>query len=334
MSIECGSQALICDVPVRLDSYDGCSHACTYCFVKHKTDIKLVKANNCIKQLESFIKGERSKNFEWCDWKIPLYWGGMSDPFQPAELLHKVSLKMMDVFIEHQYPVLISTKGSSVLARDEYLNKLKEMNAAVQISALCSEYDKIELGAPTFEQRMIDAKKISQNCKRLIIRCQPYHISIFGSVLKNIKNFKEAGAHGVIFEGMKYKVKKPNTEKHFGDFVFSKDILQKQFQVLKEECHKYDLKFYSGENRLRSMGDDLCCCGIADIDGFKVNKGNFNHLILGKDAEFSKGQEEKKAGDITASLMQSTIGRRIGNSTTYKEFIEMASKTNFSKVVS
>ncbi len=29
---ECGSQVILCDLPVRMDTYKGCSHNCKYCF--------------------------------------------------------------------------------------------------------------------------------------------------------------------------------------------------------------------------------------------------------------------------------------------------------------
>ena len=35
----CGSQVVLCDVPIRFDTYKGCSHACKYCFVQRKKDI-------------------------------------------------------------------------------------------------------------------------------------------------------------------------------------------------------------------------------------------------------------------------------------------------------
>ena len=91
MAIRCGSQITICDVPISFDTYNGCSHACAYCFVKRKTDISQIEKDNCYKALKNFIEGGRTELTRWCDWKIPLHWGGMSDPFQPAEKRHKIN---------------------------------------------------------------------------------------------------------------------------------------------------------------------------------------------------------------------------------------------------
>ena len=39
----CGSQILLCDVPVRFDTYRGCSHGCTYCFTARKVKLSDIK---------------------------------------------------------------------------------------------------------------------------------------------------------------------------------------------------------------------------------------------------------------------------------------------------
>ena len=80
MGIKCGTQLVLCDVPVRLDTYKGCSHACKYCFSKKKTDISDIKEDNCVTRLREFISGKRTARTSWCDWDIPLHWGGHERP--------------------------------------------------------------------------------------------------------------------------------------------------------------------------------------------------------------------------------------------------------------
>ncbi len=82
---KCGSQCYLCDLPIRFDTYEGCSHACEYCFVKRKNTISNIKDGEGPEALLKFIKGQRNAETSWCDWNIPLHWGGMSDPFQPVE---------------------------------------------------------------------------------------------------------------------------------------------------------------------------------------------------------------------------------------------------------
>ena len=39
----CGSQCWLCDLPIRFDTYKGCSHACRYCFANAKRDLTDIK---------------------------------------------------------------------------------------------------------------------------------------------------------------------------------------------------------------------------------------------------------------------------------------------------
>lgn len=55
----CGSQCWLCDLPIRFDTYKGCSHGCEYCFVKRngKVDLKDIKVFESVETLKRFIGG-------------------------------------------------------------------------------------------------------------------------------------------------------------------------------------------------------------------------------------------------------------------------------------
>lgn len=203
----------------------------------------------------------------------------MSDPFQPIEKKHRYSLDALKVFKETQYPFVVSTKGKLV-AEQEYIDLLKDCNCVVQISMACSKYDKIEPGCPTFEERLKMLEKVSK-VARVNVRVQPYLIEAHNDIKNNIERFAKAGAYGAIFEGMKFSVKQKGLVKVGGDMVYPINALKHRFEELKNVCHDNGLRFYSGENRLRKMGDSLCCCGIDGMKGFKGNKFNINHFING-----------------------------------------------------
>lgn len=76
MGIACGSQVILCEYPIRLDTYEGCSHDCRYCFARSKRDIAAVKPLHCVEQVKRFVSGKRTQMTNWCDWDIPLHWGG------------------------------------------------------------------------------------------------------------------------------------------------------------------------------------------------------------------------------------------------------------------
>lgn len=300
---KCGSQICICDLPVRYDSYIGCAHACAYCFVKRKNDIAIVERGETAKNLAKFIAGERSSECKWVDWDIPIHYGGMSDPFQPVEREKHYTLEALKVFAETKYPVVISTKGRLCI-EEPWLSLLRECNVVVQISMACSSYDKLETGAPTYEERLHMVEVLSKNVPRVIARCQPYMHECFEEILGNVKRLAEAGAHGIIFEGMKFVKKKPGLVRVGGDWTYPVDVVKRDYSLLKAECHKYGLAFYCGENRLREMGDSLTCCGIDGLEGFVGNHYNANHILNGDVTEATPAMEKVGSAQCFKALHQ------------------------------
>lgn len=315
----CGSQVVLCDLPIRFDTYRGCTHQCKYCFATKKNySMKDVRKDETHKQLINFIKGKRVQTTSWCDWDIPLHWGGMSDPFQPAEKKLRESYKCLEVFKETQYPFVVSTKGK-LIATDEYLDLIKQCNCVVQISLVCPEFDIIERGAPKFAERLEIVKKISPH-KRVNIRIQPYMIEYHDSIMNSLEKFAEAGAYGVIIEGMKFIKAKKGLVRVGGDSVYPIGALKPKVAQIKEKAHKLGMKFYSGENRLRSMGDDLCCCGIDGLEGFKGNSFNINHIIHGGEFEMTPAMEKAPATSMKSLYQQAGSWERL-KSMTFKDIM-------------
>lgn len=314
----CGSQCYLCDVPIRFDTYEGCSHACKYCFAKKFVDISKIKKGESPKMLEDFINGKRNFTTSWCDWNIPIHWGGMSDPFQPCEKIHRVSYECLKIFAKTQYPFIVSTKGKLVIEK-EYLDLLEKCNCVVQISAVCSSYDKLEPGAPTFKERINMASILSKKVKRVIIRMQPYMHEVYQEIYDNLEKIAEAGVYGIIIEGMKFKKKKPGLVKIGGDYCYPYSLIKNDFLKLKERAHQLGLKIYAGENRIRILGDNLTCCGIDGLEGFEPNKFNLNHILNGDKQEPTEKMKKEKTGRPFRALAMDTIngGRMDSNSFAY-----------------
>lgn len=286
---ECGSQCILCDLPIRFDTYLGCSHGCKYCFVQRKSNLAVKPWEDAKKALE-FIKGKRNGETKWADWNIPLHWGGMSDPFQPVERKEKRTLEALKVFADTGYPVVISTKGKLCI-EEPYLSLIARGNVVMQVSALCDKYDSLEPGAPTFAERLVMIRKLSGAAKRVIVRAQPYIHDIKQDMIQNIQLFADAGAHGIVFEGMKFVRKKPGLVRVTGDWCIPYEVLKSDFLILRDECHKHGLAFYSGENRLRALGDSLTCCGVDGVPGFVPNRYNACHIVNGDIREATAGQK-------------------------------------------
>lgn len=325
---KCGSQVVLCDVPIRFDTYEGCSHNCSYCFVKRKNTLD-VSNGESVDSLKRFIAGARNMDTEWCDWDIPLHWGGMSDPFQPIELERGRSLEALKVFAETQYPFIVSTK-SDLISKEPYLSLIKECNCVVQFSAVCDKYDRFETGASSFASRLKAASLISPY-KRVNFRVQPYTPAVFKEVLQSIDRFHEAGGAGVIFEGMKYISKKPGTIKLQGDFVYPVKTLRSHFEIFKDKLHKLGMKFYSGENRLRAMGDSLCCCGIDGL-GWRPNTANLNHRIYDKEAYvFTETMRKEGTSTFLKAISQDTLNSMFCRKSSFADIMEHMMQKGFYK---
>lgn len=328
--VDCGSQITICDMPVHFDNYDGCSHACKYCFAQRKgKDISKIKPlKGAYNGVKNFIEGKRQVDTNWCDWDIPIHWGAMSDPFQPIEKSNKnndgSTLNILKLFAETKYPIVISTKGKLCI-EEEYLELLKECNVVMQVSCLSKYYDKIEQGAPSYEERLKVIEKLVDNVQRVIVRCQPYMPQVKNDMLKHsLQDFADAGVYGCVFEAMKYYKKPLNCEYELvrvgNDLCYDDRLLKQHFEQMKQKCHDLGMKFYSGENRLRTMGDDLCCCGCSDL--FKINTYNCNHLLNGDKVEPTERMKQKGTGKVAHALDQSVGTYERQKTLTFEQFIK------------
>ena len=328
------SNILICDMPLRFDTYKGCSHGCEYCFVKLKTDISKIQNGESAQTLLNFINKRRNGEVveKIFDYDIPLHWGGVSDPFQPLELERRRSLDCLKVFAKTKYPFVISTKNA-IVARPEYLELLKDCNCAVQFSAIGSSYDDFEKGASTFLERVVAMKKISEIGIRVIVRAQPMLAKMENELTENLKLFKEAGVHGLIIEFMKYKYKAVGTLKVRGDNVYPLEIIKPVFDRVKKQANALGIKVYAGENRLRQYGDSLNCCGVGDL--WKTHEANLNHLLFDdKKVELKELHNNILSGGSSQpnqwSLGQSTKGLELLKTLNYKKLLNMAMQSKSS----
>lgn len=175
------------------------------------------------------------------------------------------------------------------------------------MSIVAPSYDVIEPGAPPFAERLRIVEALAANTKRVIARLQPLKLSALSEVLsKTLPLLSRTGCSGVTVEGYKSTrgvEQDGEMQKVGGDMVYRLSALRPALESIRDEAHSLGMKFYAAENRLRSMGDDVCCCGVADIPGWRVNRCNLNHLYFGGYEETEK-QKERGTGDVFAAITQ------------------------------
>lgn len=152
---------------------------------------------------------------------------------------------------------------------------------------------------------------LSPIVKRTIVRIQPYMHEVLKDVLETLPRLKEAGAYGVVVEGMKFQKKKPGLVRIGGDSCYPIDLLRADFEQIRAEAHRNGLAFYCGENRLRTMGDDMTCCGIDGLEGFRPNTYNICMMINGKNPQPSERMKQVGTAEAFKTLNQSAGSPKI-----------------------
>ena len=302
------NQIYFCGVPFRLDTYaSSCSHGCHYCYVRaaeltsasrksRGETLQVAEEREFKRFLTIALDSDLARDdidIEWLRHRVPLHWGGMSDPFQQCERKFKISKKWMEYLSWYKYPTIISTKGV-IAAEPEYLELLKAGNYAFQIS-LINDDDQfikaLEPGAPSATERLRALEIIANAGIWTAVRVQPL---IPGSKVewelpRFIERLAKIGVKHVLAEGYKVPVRNPaGVQKVWEvcpeakkEYMYH-DVKMEGFElllpswrkwqytkVLLEVCHANGMTYGAADNDLRDMGDVICCCGIDNLPGFE-----------------------------------------------------------------
>lgn len=138
-----GNEGEKCRWRTRLDTYGcGCAHDCSYCYAKSLLEFRgFWRPNNpAVGDLKSISRSIRKMR------KGELVrLGGMTDCFQPAEKLHRITHKTIRLLNRQGVEYLIVTKSALVA---EYMDVLDKELAHIQITVttldddLCATYEK------------------------------------------------------------------------------------------------------------------------------------------------------------------------------------------------
>ena len=301
------NQIYFCGVPFRLDTYNGCSHGCRYCFVraaeltsaarKNRGETILTADEGSVKRtLVTALDSSTPRadiSIEWLRHRVPIHWGGMSDPFQPCERKFRISKKWMEYLSWYKYPVLISTKGI-MLAEPEYLALLKEGNYAVGVSLITDNDNwlkQLEPGAPLASERMRMLETLANNGIWTAVRIQPVipNTIIEQEMPRFIEKLAKIGVKHVLCEGYKVPVRAEKNTKRIWEICPEawkeyqyNDVRVEGFELLMpawrkwkytkaalEACHANGMTYGAADNDLRDRGDAICCCGCDYIPGFE-----------------------------------------------------------------
>lgn len=357
------SQFSFCGLPFRLDTYAGCAFSCCYCFARIRGgNIKSKKLR--IANPESIITRFRNAQHsnaekkgiitEYIQRRMPVHFGGMSDPFQSIEKNFKVSLTVLQYLAEINYPVIISTK-STLVGEEPYLSLLKSYpNILIQFSfsTLNSKFSEIlEPNVPSPNNLLKTIEKLSSNNIKTSIRWQPYIPFLSEKPKDFISKISHTGAIHLGFEHLKFPLENNNPLQSKIQKITSIDLLDyykkegskcdgREFILpsktkkdiilqVKEETNKIGMTFGAADNEFQYLSDTDCCCsGVDQLDGFeKWNKFQISYAIKKslefKDIRFSNIDSEwKPQGSIDKHINSKSRLKKGIKSTLVEDYIK------------
>jgi len=147
-----------------INPYVGCSIGCVYCyarFMKRMTghtepwgtfvDVKM----NAVEVLKKEIKNAK---------KDTVGMSSVTDPYLGVERKYRLTRGILEVLLEHQFPVWILTKSSLVLRDIDLFKKFKKCDVGMSITGLDNKTKLlIEPGASSHSERIETLKTLHEN---------------------------------------------------------------------------------------------------------------------------------------------------------------------------
>ena len=166
-----GNEGNKCYHPTRLDTYGcGCAHDCSYCYAKSLLDFRgLWKPDDPavadIKEIEKVVR------------KLPkdevIRLGGMTDCYQPAERVYRVTRQTVQLLNKYRVPYLIVTKSALILDDIDILDK-KLAHIQITITTTDDKLSKTYEKASVPSERIKAVEELQEQGFDVAVRLSPY----------------------------------------------------------------------------------------------------------------------------------------------------------------
>lgn len=180
-----------CSMPMTFDTYSQCSAACQYCFSNFQREIglagrqfrKRLRSVNVDKVKALFTAPGDNQFAPYIQQRIPMQWGGLSDPFDHFERKYGVTLELLRFFREIEYPISFCTKFTWWAEDERYVSLLGGFPGFnLKVSIITPDNAaaaRVEPGADTPAARMALIERASQfMAGGVTLRLRPFIIGI------------------------------------------------------------------------------------------------------------------------------------------------------------
>jgi DNA repair photolyase len=305
------SQFSFCGMPLRLDSYAGCAFQCSYCFARYRGGqtfgerVRPADPKTLGRTFKRALDTHRSSVGvigQFLRRRVPIHFGGMSDPFQPAELRYGITEQFLRTLARYHYPTVISTRGT-LPALDRFAFLLEELGPVVIQFSFSTTIDavarRLEPYANPPSKLLRTMESLSKRGLPVTSRWQPYIPGVSESPQEFVPRMAATGCRHVSFEHLKLPYERsnplwPTLSRGIGPNVIAayhaagarKDGREytlpqpQKFQRAIEVARIVRTKgmtFGSADNDLQYLSDTPCCC--SGVDQFSGFENYFKHQI-------------------------------------------------------
>ncbi|MFA7164655.1 MAG: radical SAM protein, partial [Desulfoplanes sp.] len=203
-----GDDRFLCPIPLKINPYRGCQGHCLYCSMNQQMARWQSRAKGSlsdvvpspIRYIEHIFYKSRGMERQLIDHRYPVQIGHASDPLQPSERTHKITLKTLGILKDFEYPTIITTKWPTLLTEDPYLAAIDGLPLVVQCSI--SSEDQAMLGilepdAPSWKRRLAAMETLSGSGVSVILRLWPYLPDLCGNLEYLLSSAYDAGVRTV-----------------------------------------------------------------------------------------------------------------------------------------
>ena len=274
--LKVSSKIGICGLPLRMDTYSGCSFGCTYCFANNReimksSGFKVGNVNKLKKTLERILDRREIDEHSLLDRLIAdgITWhcGGLCDPFMPEEEQYHITRDTVELCNKYGISILFSTKGNSVYGAD-----IRPELHSFQLSISNIHDNKAwEPNVPSIESRYRFYRELKNRGFKVGIRIQPFIPGVTGTDI--IDKFKDADfftleSIKIVPQKTAYSEKILNLiDMNRSDFKFEglynmlPELKLEEYKPFIEKLKYYNIPFSIADNDLRSVSQSKCCCG-------------------------------------------------------------------------
>jgi len=269
-----------CSKKYSLSPYTGCEHQCRYCYIT----TYIPRAFEC-RAKDNFIK-YLPKELAKADPKYPISIANSSDPYPPKELELGITHKMLKLFQNYDFKILLVTK-SDIVTRD--IELLKQLNVVVTMTITTDDpvlASRLEPNAPEPDARVEAVGSLIRNNIPTMVRIDPIIPGVNEDPTRLVEMLSETGLTTIT--SSTYKARPDSLKRMVASFpehnAQFEELYSKNAEFINRARYLSQDKRYEMMKKIRDIATDLgmefgmCREGFPDLQTSKSCDGT--HLFL------------------------------------------------------